>query len=79
MAAIVTTLTATPTTAIGISPSPFQEMPGPRSNISGAEPVHYFKQLCTDTVNNEILHQTNFYGQHYLRSHDVNLQQHPRA
>ena len=76
-AAIVTTLTATPTTATGIPP--FQEKPGPRSNISGAEPVHYFKQPCTDTVNNEILHQANLYGQQYLHSHDVYLQQHPRA
>ena len=73
----VTTLTATPTTATGIPP--FQEKPGPRSNISGAEPVHYFKQPCTDTVNNEILHQANLYCQQYLHSHDVNLQQHPRA
>ena len=76
MAAIVTTLTATPTTAIGIPP--FQEKSGSRSNISGAEAVHYFKQPRTDTVNNEILYQTNFYGQQYLHSHDVYLQQHPR-
>ena len=74
---IVTKLTATPTTATGIPP--FQEKPGPRSNISGAEPVHYFKQPCTDTVNNEILHQANLYSQQYLHSHDINLQQHPRA
>ena len=40
-AAIFTTLTATQTTATGIPP--FQEKPGPMSNISGAEPVHYFK------------------------------------
>ena len=44
------------------------------SNISGAEPVQYFKQPCTDTVNNEILHQTRLNGQHYLCSHYVNLQ-----
>ena len=73
----VTTLTATPTTATGIPP--FQEKPGPRSNIFGAELVHYFKQPCTDTVNNEILHQANLYCQQYLHSHDVYLQQHPRA
>ena len=44
------------------------------SNISGGEPVHHFKQPYTDTVNNEILHQTRLYGKHYIHSHDVNLQ-----
>ena len=74
---IVTTLTATLTTATDILP--FQERTRTKEQHLWSRTCSLFQQPCTDTVNNEILHQANLYGQQYLHSHDVYLQQHPRA
>ena len=57
----------------------YQEKPGPTTQLSGAEPVIYFKHLWTDTLSNEILKQTIIYGQQYLQSHMDYLHEHPRA
>ena len=68
-----------PTNNADTSIPQYQEKPGLTTQLSGAEPVIYFKHLWTDTLSNEILKQTNLYGQQYLQSHVDYLDEHPRA
>ena len=51
-----TTSSPTPPTNYADTSIPqYQEKPGPTTQLSGAEPVIYFKHLWTDTLSNEIL------------------------
>ena len=61
-----------PTNNADTSIPQYQEKPGLTTQLSGAEPVIYFKHLWTDTLSNEILKQ-------YLQSHVDYLDEHPRA
>ena len=46
---------------------------GLTTNNSREDPVNYFNQLWINTITNEILDQTNFYSQHYIKFHDDHL------
>ena len=56
----------------------FSESTGVRVDTTGFTPIDYFKLLWSDQLTEDILYQSNLYGNEYLQNKDY-LQIHPRA
>lgn len=57
----------------------FTESTGVTVDTINFTPVDYFKLLWTDTLTEEILKQSNFYGQQHLQENNDYLESHPKS
>ena len=57
----------------------FSENVGVVPDMSGKEPVDYYRLFISDHVIDNVLEETNRYGDQYVESHQDHLANHPRA
>ena len=57
----------------------FSENVGVVPDMSGKEPVDYYRLFISDHIIDKVLEETNRYGDQYVESHQDHLTNHPRA
>ena len=57
----------------------FAENVGVIPDMTGKEPVDYYRLFITDSLLQNVLDETNRYGEQYVQSHQDYLTSHPRA
>ena len=57
----------------------FAENVGVIPDMTGKEPVDYYRLFITDSLLQNVLDETNLYGEQYVQSHQNYLTAHPRA
>ena len=57
----------------------FSENVGVVPDMSGKEPVDYYRLFISDHIIDNVLEETNRYGDQYVESHQDHLANHPRA
>ena len=57
----------------------FAENVGVVPDMTGKEPVDYYRLFITDSLLQNVLDETNHYGEQYVDSHKDHLDTHPRA
>ena len=57
----------------------FSKNVGVVPDMSGKEPVDYYRLFISDHIIDKVLEETNRYGDQYMESHQDHLTNHPRA